>query len=84
MISGIWVVSDTLGGAGGWLNNITQSASVPTSGWQHADGKGGWLRDPALTVTPLSALSSVTCSFTPTGDFSCGGQVFSSGRGRYL
>ena len=103
--NGGWVVSDTLGGAGGYLRNISQTASVPTSGWQYLKyDDDGWHHDPALTVTPLSALSSATCSsitisakgeaakkvpdylgtFTPTGDYSAGRQVFSSDRGRYL
>ena len=100
--NGIWYVSDTLGKAGGSLKNTTKTASVPTSGWQYIGGR--WHHDLALTVTPLSDLSSATCSsitisakgeaarkqaqcmgtFTPTGDYSAGRQVFSSDRGRYL
>merc|ERR1712241_223307 len=106
--NGIWYVNDILGEDNGYLKNTSQTASVPTSGWQYAEGwqygDGGWHHDPALTVTPLSALSSAPCSsitisakgeaarkqassmgtFTPTGDYSCGRQVFSSDRGRYL
>ena len=94
----------TLGASSGLsLLNTSRTASMPTSGWQYADDKE-WPHDPALTVTPLSDLSSATCSsitisakgeaarkqsqcmgtFTPTGDYSCGRQVFSSDRGRYL
>ena len=85
------------------MQNTTQTASVPTSGWQYGDGYK-WPHDPALTVTPLSDLSSATCSsitisakgkaarkqsqclgtFTPTGDYSCGRQVFRSARGSCL
>merc|ERR1712038_1778086 len=104
--NGNWYVGKTLGASSGrGLKNTTQTASVPTSGWQYGDADSNtWLHDPALTVTPLSALSSATCSsitisakgeaarkvadylgtFTPTGNYSCGRQVFSSDRGRYL
>ena len=106
--NGDWVVSDILGEDDGYLKNTSQTASVPTSGWQYA-ADGEWLHDPpwhhdTITVTPLSDLSSATCSsitisakgeaarkqasslgtFTPTGDYSAGRQVFSSDRGRYL
>ena len=100
--NGNWYVSDILGENAGSLKNTTKTASVPTSGWQYIGGR--WHHDLALTVTPLSDLSSATCSsitisakgeaarkvpdylgtFTPTGDYSCGRQVFSSDRGRYL
>ena len=101
--NGGWVVSDTLGGAGGYLRNISQTASVPTSGWQYGVGNA-WHHDPTMTVTHKFNLSSATCSsitisaegeaarkqpsslgtFTPTGDYSAGRQVFSSDRGLYL
>ena len=101
--NGGWVVSDTLGGAGGYLRNISQTASVPTSGWQYGVGNA-WHHDPTMTVTHKFNLSSATCSsitisaqgeaarkqpsslgtFAPTGDYSCGRQVFYSASGRYL
>ena len=106
--NGNWYVGPTLGYCGGGLKNTSQTASVPTSGWQYA-ADGEWLHDPpwhhdTITVTPLSDLSSATCSsitisakgeaarkqasnlgtFTTTGDYSCGRQVFRSDRGRYL
>merc|ERR1712038_1611069 len=48
--NGTWYVSTTLGKAGGGLKNTTQSASVPTSGWQYGDG-WEFNHDPVLTVT---------------------------------
>merc|ERR1712038_1904318 len=38
--NGNWYVSSTLGEADGYLKNTSQTASVPTSGWQYSYGMG--------------------------------------------
>merc|ERR1712150_170309 len=61
----LWWVSVL--GKGGWLNNPSDSVSVPETGWKVADGKGSWRDDPQLTVRcgPLTECGDIT--FTSNG-----------------
>ena len=61
--NGDWYVGPNLGKrCGGLWNAIDSATTVPITGWQYAGERGGWSHDPNLTVTPISDLTSVTCS----------------------
>ena len=95
-----WRVGEVLGGPEFSLWNPSTSSSVPEAGWQYRAGDSSWHLDPDLAVAGLSTptCSSVTIpptgawhhhtdslgTFTPTGDYSCGRQVFRSAQGSYL
>ena len=62
-----WWVHHTPGEHYGWLQNPTPSKTLPTSGWQWADGNVGWPDDPSLTITsgplpPLCTQYTVTAT----------------------
>ena len=97
--SGKWLVSDTLGGAEWRLKNTARTASVPTSGWKYWENYDPAMTAAPLSDLSSATCSSITIlakgkaarkvpdylgTFTPTGDYSAGRQVFSSDRGRYL
>merc|ERR1712227_59065 len=60
-----WYVGSTPGKKRGWLRNPNPSKTLPTSGWQYADGTGTWPADPTLTVTP-GPLPPLARKFTVT------------------
>ena len=53
------VCNDTPGEKRGWLSNPSPSKSLPTSGWQWADGKGGW-HDPGVRGGGMGGQSTPT------------------------
>ena len=57
-----WWVGSFLGKRKGWLKNSTDSVSVPETGWEVADGKGGWLEDPQLTARCGPLTESAACN----------------------
>ena len=88
-----------------FAQNPTNSATVPTTGWNYYAVNGEWKEDPDMTVTPVTSLTDHCCSavtisamgragreqtnklgtFTPTGDYSSGRQVFRNTiSGQYL
>ena len=55
-----WWVSDTLGQKRGWLwHYSSHSKTLPTRGWQYADG-GIFQDDLTLTMTPWASDSTQT------------------------
>jgi len=45
-----WYVGRKVGEKGGWLFNPSLSTTLPRSGWEFYDGKGGWPADDSITV----------------------------------
>ena len=60
---GGWVAGRVLGGACAAydLRNSSTTATVPKSGWQYGDGKGGWHDDVGLRVTRVGDISPLLC-----------------------
>ena len=50
---GVWWISHTLGGKGGYLKNETKSEEIPTTGWKvnfRLNSIPGWKVDPTLAI----------------------------------
>ena len=56
-----WVAGPVLGGDACGLRNSSTTATVPKSGWQYGDGKGGWHDDVGLRVTRVGDISPLLC-----------------------
>ena len=59
---GNWLASEMFGKSKGvYLRNTNSSPAPPRSGWQYADGAGGWLSDWQLSVVSVSDTTDIIC-----------------------
>ena len=63
-----WDVGPTIGRKGGWLFNPSLSTTLPRSGWEYANDKGGFSADDSITVNEGRLISKFTeINITLTG-----------------